>query len=316
MYDAIIIGAGVAGLTAAIYGQRRAMNILVLSKDIGGQVNLTTEIENYPGFENISAYELIDRMSNQVKNLGVEIKTTEVQKITKLGEQNFTVQTTSGEYRAKSIVVAMGLLPRSLKLPSEQKFAGKGISYCANCDGPFFKNKKIAVVGGGNSALDAAEYLSKIGTEVHLIHRSETFRAFDEIVKLVQSIPNITIHTDSQIVDITGTDKVEAVKIINNKTQEEKTIAVDGVFIEIGRVASTNFLEGLIDRDDNNQIIINENCATNLPGVFAAGDVTTTPVKQITVACGLGTIAILSAYQYLHQGTDANLLADHGKKNK
>lgn len=310
MYDTIIIGAGVAGLTAALYGQRRAMNLLVLSKDIGGQVNLTTEIENYPGFENIQAFELIERMSNQVKKLGVEIKGTEVTAISKDGD-HFVVKTTEAEYQAKSLVIAMGLLPRRLNVAGEKELAGKGVTYCATCDGPFFKNKKVAVVGGGNAALDAAEYLSKICTEVHLINRTDKYRAFEAIINEVKATTNITVHENTEIKNINGTNKVESINIINNQTQEEKTIELDGVFIEIGRIASTELVADLVKRDERGQIIIDDHCATNQPGIFAAGDATNTPMKQITVACGLGTTAILSAYQYLHQG--APLETDYSK---
>lgn len=315
MYDTIIIGAGVAGMTAAIYAQRRAMKTLIISKDVGGQVNLTTEIENWPGFETISAFELVDRISNQVKKLGVEIKNTEVKEIIKQGDKNFTIKTSSEELKTKTVIIAMGLLPRRLDIPGELEFAGKGISYCANCDGPFFKKKKIAVVGGGNSAVDAAEYLSKIAESVYLIHRQDTFRAFENLIEDIKARPNITILLNSEIKEITGDQVVKKIKILNNQDQSEQEVEIDGLFIEIGRVASTDILDGLVNRDRKNQIIVNEDCATSNPGIFAAGDVTQTKIKQLTVACGMGTIAALSAYQYIHQGTtEGAILSDYQKR--
>ncbi|MFH1412446.1 MAG: thioredoxin-disulfide reductase [bacterium] len=308
MYDTIIIGAGVAGMTAAIYTQRRAMKTLIISKDIGGQVNLTFDIENYPGFETISSFELIERMSNQVKKLGVEIKTAEVTEIKKLGDKEFVVKTSSEEFKSKTLILVLGLLPRRLNIPGEQEFAGKGVSYCATCDGPFFKNKKVAVVGGGNSALDAAEYLSKIASDVYLIHRREEFRGFEEVIKEVKERPNVRIILNSKVKEIIGKKKVEKIKIAS---KDEEEIEVDGIFIEAGRIANTDLVADLVDRDERNQIIINEDCATSNPGIFAAGDVTQTKFKQITIACGLGTIAALSAYEYLHKGHEAT---DYGKK--
>jgi thioredoxin-disulfide reductase len=310
MYDTIIIGAGVAGLTAALYGQRRAMKLLVISKDIGGQVNLTVDIENYPGFETIKAFELVDRMSNQVKNLGVEIKNTEVESIEKM-DGYFIIKTPEAEYQAKSLVVAMGLLPRKLNVKGEDEFSGKGVTYCATCDGPFFKNKRVAVVGGGNAALDAAEYLSKICTEVHLLNRTDQYRAFESAINEVRNTNNITVYENTEIKEVKGNNKVESILITNSKTNEAKEIPLDGIFIEIGRIAKTDILASLVKRDERDQIIIDANCATSMPGIFAAGDATTIPIKQITVACGLGTIAILSAYQYLHQG--APLTTDYSK---
>ncbi|KKR14518.1 MAG: Pyridine nucleotide-disulfide oxidoreductase, FAD/NAD(P)-binding domain-containing protein [Candidatus Falkowbacteria bacterium GW2011_GWA2_39_24] len=310
MYDTIIIGAGVAGLTAALYGQRRAMNLLVLSKDIGGQVNLTTEIENYPGFESITASELIERMSNQVKKLEIDIQAVEVTTISKDGD-HFVVKTTETEYQAKTLVIAMGLLPRRLEIPGEKELAGKGVTYCATCDGPFFKGKRVAVVGGGNAALDAAEYLSKICTEVHLINRTAKYRAFEAIVNEVKQTPNITMYDNSEIKSIHGQNKVESITVYNNQTKVEQTIELDGIFIEIGRVASTGLVANLVKLDDKGQIIIDDHCTTSQPGIFAAGDATNTPMKQITVACGLGTTAILAAYQYLHQG--APITTDYSK---
>lgn len=299
IYDTLIIGAGPAGLTAAIYAARREMKTLIISKDVGGQLVWASYIENYPGFEKIDSFELIQKMQKHVENLKVEIKQDEVQKIEKLENDNFNIYTTKEKFEAKTIIIAAGLSPRRLAIKGEEDFSGKGVSYCSNCDGPLFRNKKIAVVGGGNSALDAAEILSKIGSEVYLIHRSESFKAFEALINKVKEQKNIKILLNSEPKEISGENKVEKIKILNTKTNEEQEIAVDGIFIEVGRVAHTDLFSDLAERDERKQILVDENCATSTPGVYAAGDVTQVAFKQISIASGEGTIAALSAYQYL-----------------
>lgn len=298
-YDTIIIGAGPAGFSAAIYTARREMKTLILTKDIGGQLVLASSIENYPGFEQIDSFDLTKKMEDQTRNLGVEIKMEEVQKIEKDGQGEFNIYTAKEQYKAKTIIIAMGLMPRRLAIKGEERLAGKGVSYCSNCDGPIFRDKNIAVVGGGNSALDAAEVLSKIGKQIYLIHRSEEFKAFDALVNKVKSVDNIEMILNSEIEEIAGENKVEKIKVKNNQTNEERKIEVDAVFIEVGRVAHTDLFADLLKRDDRKQILIDENCKTSQEGIFAAGDVTQVAFKQITIASGQGTIAALEAYQYL-----------------
>ncbi|MDD4332509.1 MAG: thioredoxin-disulfide reductase [Patescibacteria group bacterium] len=299
MYDLIIIGSGPAGMTAAIYAARREMKTLIIGKELGGQVIWASEIENYPGFKSISNYDLISKMSEQVKALGVEIKTDEVQKIEKNEDGNFSLFTSKDKLEAKTVLLAIGLSPRRLAIPGEQEFSGKGVSYCANCDGPFYKNKNVAVVGGGNSALDAAEVLSKIAKQVYLIHRRDEFRGFEALLDEVKNKTNIELLLNSEIKEITGANKVEKIKVLNIQTQTEREVAVDGVFIEVGRIASTDIIADLAERDEKNQILVDEKFMTKTPGLFAAGDVVRGEFKQITIACGQATIAALAAYQYL-----------------
>lgn len=298
MYDTIIIGSGPAGMTAGIYAARREMKALIIGKELGGQLIWASEIENYPGFKSISNFELISKMQEQVKNLGVEIKTEEVKKIEKTDDK-FILHTNKSQFEAKTVILALGLVPRRLAVPGEREFTGKGVSYCATCDGPFYKNKTVAVAGGGNSAVDATEILSKIAAKVYLIHRRDEFRAFEALVEEVKSKKNVELVLSSEIKEVVGSNKLEKIKVVNKKTGQEKEIAVDGLFVEVGRIASTDLVADMVKRDEKNQIIVDEKCQTGLPGMFAAGDVTPVEFKQITIACGQATIAALAAYQYI-----------------
>ena len=199
----------------------------------------------------------------------------------------------------------MGLAPRRLAIPGEEEFNGKGMSYCANCDGPFYKDKVVAVVGGGNAALDAAEVMSKIAKKVYLIHRRNEFRGFEALIEDVKERKNIELFLETEIKEIIGKNKVEKIKMTSNKTGEEKELTVDGIFVEVGRVAHTDLVANLVERDENGQIMVDEKQGTKTPGLFAAGDVTNkSEFKQITIALGEGTIAALSAYQYLQLKED------------
>lgn len=303
MYDIIIIGAGPAGFTAGIYAARREMKTLIIGKEMGGQLIWASEIENYPGFKSIQSYELIHNMREHVESLGVEIKTAEVVGIQKKDDNSFQLSLSNGVMvDSKTILIAMGLSPRQLNIPGEKEFLGKGVTYCANCDGPFYRDKNVVVVGGGNSALDAAEVLSKIAKQVYLIHRRQEFKAFEVLVDEVKKRENIKIFLDSGIKEIRGDVKVENVLIENYQNSNIEEIFIDGVFIEVGRVAKTELFKDLVQRDEHNQIVVDEYCRTSLKGVFAAGDVTQVPFKQISIAAGQGTIAALSAYQYLQTG--------------
>lgn len=299
MYDVIIIGSGPAGMTAGIYAARREMKTLIIGQTLGGQLVWANEIENYPGFETIKSFELITKIKDQTAKAGVEFKEDEVKKIEKTAEGNFLLYTSRETFESRTVIVAMGLSPRRLAAPGEIEFNGRGVSYCANCDGPFYKGKNVAIIGGGNSALDAAEFMSKIAKQVYLIHRNENFKAFDILVDEIKHRDNIKILLNTEIKNISGSQKVEKVDLINKKDNSEQEIEVDGVFVEVGRIASTDLVGDLADRNDKNQIIINSKTETKTPGLFAAGDVTDCEVKQITVAMGQATIAALTAYQYL-----------------
>jgi len=299
MYDTIIIGGGPTGLSAAIYASRRMMKTLVISKNIGGQIIWTSVIENYPGVKSIKGPELAKIMHDQAKSFGVEFKSEEVNKIVKEASGNFTISTNKGQYEAKTVVIAMGLAPKSLGLPNEKELIGQGISYCANCDGLFFKGKTVAVVGGGNAALDAAAVMSKIASQVYLIYRRGKLTGFEILAAKVEKEKNIQVMLNSEITEILGKNKLEKIKVINKIDQNIKELAVDGLFIEIGHEPETEVVADLVKRDSKGQVVVDLNGQTSLEGLFAAGDVTQSEYKQIVTGCGQGATAALSAYKYL-----------------
>lgn len=314
IYDTVIIGSGPAGMTAGIYAARREMQALIIGKELGGQVMWASEIENYPGFKNIQASDLIMKIQDQVSSLGVPFIHEEVKKIEK-NQDGFLLWTNGNSVFAKTVIVAMGLSPRRLEIKGEQEFSGRGVTYCANCDGPFYKNKVVAVVGGGNSALDAAEVLSKIAKQVYLIHRSDQFRAFDALVSEVKAKKNLEILTYTRIQEILGGSKVEKIRILNTQSDKSSELAVDGVFIEVGRIAHTDLVADLVELNEDKQIIVDASGRTKTKGLFAAGDVTNTPFKQITIAMGSATTAALSAYQYLQlkEGREPGPILDRSR---
>ena len=299
MYDTIIIGSGPAGMTAAIYAARREMNALVIGKEMGGQLVWASEIENYPGFKSINAFELIQKMQDQVSSLGVEIKNGDIKKIEQQDDKTFKVYTSKEVYKTRTLIVAMGLSPRRLAIKGEEELSGKGVSYCANCDGPFYRDKIVSVIGGGNSALDAAEIMSKIAKKVYLIHRRDEFRAFNALVNEVKERDNIELILNSTPKEFIGEEKLEKMLVENSETKELREIDLDGAFIEIGRIAHTDLLKGLIDRNEKKELVVDNLTRTRTEGLFACGDVTQVEYKQITIAMGQATISALSAYQYL-----------------
>jgi thioredoxin reductase (NADPH) len=313
MYDVIIVGAGPAGLTAAIYTSRRGLKTLILSKDLGGEVINIERIENYPGFKEIEGFKLIKVMEEQVKSFGVEFVYDEVVKIATKGK-SFTVKTTEKEYETKTIILAFGKTPRNLNVPGEKEFTGKGISYCATCDAPLFRGKTVAVVGGGNAALDATILLSDIAKKIYLVHRRDEFRGFESFVNEVKKINNVEFVLNSIVAEIKGDKTVKSVIIEDANTKKRKEIEVEGVFIEIGSEVKTDFIKDLV-KLNNNQVMVNKNCETSCPGVFAAGDVTDTPFKQIVVSAGEGAKAGLTAYNYIH-GIKSMMVLDWRKMNK
>jgi alkyl hydroperoxide reductase subunit F len=296
-YDVVIIGAGPAGLTAGVYCARKLLKTLIVSEGIGGQALESWAIENYMGYRIITGEDLMKKFEEQVRTLDVRLELDRVTKITP--EENlFAVTTVSGvTVRGKSIILAQGKQPRKLGLKDEDKYFGRGLSICSTCDGPLYKGKKIAIVGGGNSALQTAVEMSGIASSVSLIVRS-TIKADPVYVKKVEGIKNITVHLHTQITALAGDPSLQHITVAT-EGQGEQRIDVDGVFIEVGWTPNTEILEGLVDLNDKKEVVVDVDGRTSRPGVFAAGDVTTAKSKQIIIAAGDGAKAALEAYEYV-----------------
>jgi thioredoxin reductase (NADPH) len=314
MYDVIIVGAGPAGLTATIYTTRRNLKTLVISQDIGGQAATTSEVENYPGFDWIDGFELTQKFQNQAKKFGAELIINEVMKIEKK-DHFFKVETPSEKYETHSVILAFGLTHRHLNVPGEEKLIGHGVSYCATCDGPLFKDKKVAVVGGGSSAIETALYMSEMAKQVYIIHRRDQYNGEEIMVKRLNKDKKIEQVLNSQTVEIKGREKVEAIVVKNNQ-EVIREIPVDGIFVEIGLEVKSDFIKSLVDLDERNQIKITGTNETSQSGIFAAGDVTDIVYKQIVIAAGEGAKAALSAYKYLQGKKGLVVTVDWGKKKK
>jgi len=322
VYDVIVIGGSAAGLTAAIYASRRNLRTLVLSKDIGGQIAGIKSIENYPGFEEVAGGDIVKAMQAQANKSGAEIVIKDVTELAEAeaagGQKLFAAKACGGDkcddYLGRTVVLAMGKTPRSLGVPGEEGFVGRGVSYCVTCDAPLFKGKDVAVVGGGNSALDAAIVLSSIARKVFLIHRRSEFRAFEHAVEKARKMKNVEFVLDSTPTAIAGKKFVESMDVENAKTCKRSQLKVDGVFVEIGSDVNTKFVAHLVELDENGQIVTGKNGETSHAGVFAAGDVTDTPFKQIVIAAGDGAKAALSAYNHIH-GFESKYVADWNKQN-
>lgn len=295
MFDVIIIGGGPAGLTAAIYTARRALNTLVLTKDIGGQAAKTYDIENYPGVKKISGFELANTMKEQAESFGTKILFENVEKIKKDNEL-FTIVTNSNKYEAKSIILAFGKKPRELNAKGEKEFLGKGVSYCATCDAPFFKDKIVTIVGGGNSALDAAILCSKLCKKVYIIHRRDNFSGEQALINQVIKSEKIEIIFKDEVEEIIGKSVVESIRL-----KSGKEIETNGVIVEIGYIVDRTLVKDFIKINEQNQIIIDQHQETSVDGIFAAGDLTTTLYKQIIVSAGEGAKAALSAYDFIQK---------------
>ena len=291
MYDVIIIGAGPAGLTAALYASRAKLNVLVLEKAApGGKVFTTDEVENYPGIEKIKGRELALKLKETCLQFGAKYEYGDVVEVND-EEDKVHVKTNMGEYYAKKIIIATGMVNRKLNIPGEDEYYGKGVSYCAICDGNFFKGKEVVIVGGGNSALEESLYLAEICSKVTLIHRRDTFRAEKYIVDNVVAKDNIEIVYNSVIDKIKGEEIVEEIDIRNTKTNEIKTIKTSAVFIYVGFMPQTEFLNNLDILDNNNCIDVDKNMQTKYKNIYAAGDVINKELRQIITAQNDGAIA-------------------------
>lgn len=297
----MIIGGGPAGLAAAVYAARKRLNTLLVSGDIGGQVNRTSGVENYLGYQFVEGAELITKFHEQVSRYPIDqkigLKITRLEKV----EGGFEAEAETGEkYQARAVIFAAGKRPRQLNVPGEGEFAGKGVTYCSTCDGPVFAGQRVAVIGGGNSALEAALDMVKIAEHVDLV--SLTPLTGDAIlIEKLKGAPNLSIYIEHQTERIAGKDFVEGLVIKDTRTGENKRLAVSGIFIEIGLVPNSEPVKGLLKLNKVGEVPINCSGETAIPGLYAAGDVTDVPEKQIVVAAGEGAKAMLQAHRYLQR---------------
>ena len=299
MYDVLVIGAGPAGLTAGIYAQRASLKTLILESGVyGGQIINTLDIENYPAAFHISGFDFATNLYNQAKDLGCEINFEKVISFSDNHEYKEVV-TDKNTYKAKTVIVATGSINKTLNLEGENRFVGKGISYCATCDGAFYKGKDVLVVGGGNTAIEDALYLSKIAKKVYLVHRRDEFRAENETVKQLKEKENVKFILNSNVIKINGEEKLESV-IVKNKDSEEKEIKIDGLFIAIGRSPETDIFKGILNLNEEGYIIASEDCKTNIEGVFACGDNREKSVRQLVTATSDGANSVRSAIEYIN----------------
>jgi thioredoxin reductase (NADPH) len=299
-YDVIIVGGGPAGLTAGLYSTRAGLNTLLLEKStIGGQVSKTSLIENYPGFpEGIDGVTLIERMVEQAKKFGVEMAIEGAESL-QIKDKEKIIKTKKQEYQTKAVIIATGSKFKELGVPGEIELLGKGVSYCAVCDGPLYRNRVVGVVGGGDSALSEAIYLSKLAQKVYLIHRRDQFRAARSIQDKVLATKNIEVMLNTIIKEIKGQQKIESITISDRNTNKDNELKLDGLFIYVGAIPNTDFLKGMVNLDEEGYITTNENLETNIPGIFAAGDVRKKTLRQISTSVGDGALAAIMAKRYL-----------------
>jgi len=304
-FDVVIIGAGPSGYTAGIYCSRAGYDTLILSGILpGGQLVNTTEVENYPGFENgIMGPDLMIDMRKQSQRMGTTIVDDEVVDVD-FRRKPYKVLTASEEYEGRAIIIATGANPRKIGLEGEETFGGKGVSYCATCDGPFFRNQEIVVIGGGDSAIEEASFLTKFATTVHLVHRRAELRASKVMQERALNNEKIKFHWDSAVIDIKGDEKVRQAVLKNLKTNEEKTLDIGGLFVAIGHTPNTKIFKDQIDLDDEGYIVLKDKTHTNIEGVFAAGDVHDKNYRQAITAAAFGCMAAIDVDKYISESAE------------
>lgn len=310
MYDLVIIGSGPAGLSAAVYAKRAGLNTLVLEKSSmsGGQVLTTYEVDNYLGLPGIGGFDLgmkfrehADRMGvkfAEAEVLGVDKPIEQAQSMKAAAEKGYCIKTDQGDYQAKTVLIATGANHSKLGVPGEEELAGMGVSYCATCDGAFFRNRTVVVVGGGDVAVEDAIFLARTSSKVYLVHRRDKLRAAKILQENVQKLPNVEILWNTVVDEIQGEDQVEGVLLRSVETGEQKVLATDGVFIAVGIHPNSEMFEGLAECDEKGYFIAGEDCRTSAPGIFAAGDVRTKPLRQVITAVADGANAVTSIQNY------------------
>lgn len=299
MHDLIILGAGPAGMTAGVYAARKQLDTLLITKDIGGQTTWSAEIENYLGYTYITGPELVQKFEDHLRYFNLRLEYAEVKRLCRI-DGGFNIECDSmREFEARTVVIATGKSPRMLNIPGERQFRGKGVSYCSTCDAPIFAGMDVAVVGGGNSGLDAAIQLMRITPKVYLIEADSYLRADEVFRRKAEAAHNVEMLLDTKPTEIRGDVMVTGLNIVNIKTGETRSLKVRGIFVEIGLTPNTGFIDGLVKLNKYGEIPVNCATETGVPGLFAAGDVTDVPQKQIIIAAGDGAKAALGAYSYL-----------------
>jgi len=299
LQDVTIIGAGPAGLSAAIYAQRKGLKTLVVGSRIGGQVLDTSAIENYPGFSSISGEGLVQQFQNHIKSLQVTVEQLEVAEISTRDHTKILHLTDGREIRSKTIIIASGSHHRQLGVPGEGRLKGRGVVYCAICDGPFFQDRRVMVAGGGNAAVEAVIDLAKIAKEVIIVHRSQ-LRADDILIKRMQQLENVEIYLETTIEEILGDTMLEGIRVLKRDTGEEMIIQGDGLFIEIGYQPNTTIFQNTLNMNEKGEIIVDSLLQTSISGIFAAGDVAESLYKQVVISAGDGAKAALAANDYIN----------------
>jgi alkyl hydroperoxide reductase subunit F len=301
MRELVIIGGGPAGMTAAVYAARKRLDAVLISKDLGGQPMWTGRIENYMGYQYIEGFELMSKFEEQVKQFPLEQKIGSQAVSLRRIDGGFEVKTDSGEtHQAKAAIIATGKRPRSLNVPGEERLKGKGVTYCAVCDGPVFAGQKVAVIGGGNSALEAADDMSRIAEQVYVVSVTP-FTGDKVLVERVQGASNVTAFLEHEVLSISGETLADGIEIRDLKTRKQKRLDVSGIFVEIGLVPNSDLVKGLVALNEQGEVVVNCRSETDVPGLFAAGDVTTVPEKQIVISAGEGAKAALQAHKYLQR---------------
>lgn len=300
MYDLIILGGGPAGLTAGLYAARSRLKTVLIEKTyLGGQIVNTYQLENYPGYEEITGADLVAKMEAQVRKHGLEIVLEDVESLDITGEIKKVKTANNKVYEAKAIILAMGATPRKLGVPNEDRFIGAGISFCATCDGAFYRDAVVAVIGGGNTAVEDALYLTKFAKKVYIIHRRDQLRATKIEQEKAFANEKIEFIWNTVVVDVEGEYGVERIRLKNVKTGEESTLNVDGVFVAIGYDPNTELVKGIVELDEYGYIITDDDMKTNIPGVFAAGDIRHKLLRQVITAAGDGATAAYAAEKYI-----------------
>lgn len=303
-HDVIIIGGGPAGLTAAIYTARDKLSTLLIEKGItGGLITETERLDNYPGFpEGISGLDLTSKMLEQAVKYGPEIAGAEVTAVEVKGNKSFTIKTSEGDYAAKAVIIASGSDKQRLGVPGEREFTGKGVAYCATCDAPFYKDKVVAVVGGGNAAVYEALHLAKFASKVYLIHRRAELRATPVVQEQAREEPKIEYLWNTVVEAVEGQEFVETLKLKDIQTGRQSRLRVEGVFVALGLKPKTDYLKGTLELDEQGMIVVSNRMETSVPGIFAAGDIRHGSILQAIAAAGDGAIAAVSAKKWLDEG--------------